>query len=356
MSQDLIDLKLDQLRSAGVKVTKGGRSINSPHLSGTNREVHESWMTEWINNGFANYPIIKRAKGIDSLQNIAKGIPAFVVGIGVSFEKQVESLRYSRGRAVVVSTDAALRILLKNGIKPDLVISLDCKFKQSDLWKTVETQNIPIVFHSCTHPDNIQSWKGKKLFFNIHQQDGDWHQVILPNVYNHLGKLDACGTVGNAGILIASGMGCDPIFGVGMDLCYQKVGDAYRYRCDDWCLDPEGKWQVIKKPLLYDNDQRLSKSFDVMINGKSYKVDKPLEFYRKSLLNIVGKSFVNFINCSPGGTLDNNIATLGVMEAIDKHCQKQLEPFESALFHLNKLLDDPVELWKKDLSENKNWV
>jgi len=59
---------------------------------------------------------------VEEKTSVQQNLPAFIVGSGPSLDRDIESLKRLRDKAVVISCGSALGILLKNGIRPDLHI------------------------------------------------------------------------------------------------------------------------------------------------------------------------------------------------------------------------------------------
>ncbi len=62
----------------------------------------------------------------------------------------------------------------------------------------------------------------------------------------------------------------------------------------------EGRWEAAENKVLYDNAERMKRTFDEEIKGKTYKVDECLKFYRGSLVSTIGRFDIDFVNCSGG--------------------------------------------------------
>ncbi len=253
---------------------------------------------------------------------------------------------------MLVSTDAAFRALLANGIRPDIVISFDCKAEQRLLWENVPSHDIPALFSTCAHPDSIASWQGPILFYNQFHTSDQLCEKILPIVYPDIGQIPSCGTVGNMAVYLAAVLGCDPYFLVGMDFCYQKrqeVGrpTVWQYRARDYRWEtergvgiPDG-WEPTEIKQLYNNDDRSKRAFDVTVKNVAFKMDPELEFYHTSLIAVVNHFKLKAINCSSEGRLSLDMPTMTVTQAIEDHCKKTLQGGRHILKHLAKILPDP---------------
>lgn len=71
--------------------------------------------------GQRNINQLRQALGACELQ----AIPAIIVSAGPSLDKNVEELRRAQGRSFLIVVDAALRTVLRAGVRPDMVCTID---------------------------------------------------------------------------------------------------------------------------------------------------------------------------------------------------------------------------------------
>lgn len=350
--ETLLEKELTAMRESGYPIYKGVRTFkdNQTKMSDANSKALSSWLPRWIKNAADNYPLIKNGESLNWLESCAVGLPVIVVGIGPSLDQEMEALRKVAGRnALVLATDAALRPLLANGIVPHLVINFDCKAEQFTLFEGLHdyTKNITLLANSCTHPRTLAHWAGPVLFFNMSHPTVDFMDIVLPCMFPKFGPMSNHGTVGNAGILLAFAMGADPILTVGMDLCYQKKGDGYSYRCNDYDPVPANPkagisagWQRRENKILYDTDQRVKEAFIVKVKEKEFMVDECLNFYRQGAANLIGSmGTTRVVDCSPGGVLEAcGVQSMPLQKAVDEFCAKPIGNGQSILLHLARLI------------------
>jgi hypothetical protein len=368
MSLSSVAEQVQELQETGFPVRQGTRITDENKESGTLTPAKfgsDLWFSRWTRNVFKNYPILSRARGARFLAEACNGLPAFVVGVGPSLDDEIKELKIIKRRAIVIAVDAALRPLLANGITPDLVISYDCKDDQNRLWRDLPPGvKIPALLNSCTHPNTIASWPGPVLFFNQYHTQDDLCFKILPDVLPELGQIPSGGTVGNMAALVAHLMGCTPVCLVGFDFCYQPIqGDVvgYRYRAQDYKYVvnrgegvPPG-WEKTEIKELYDNDERLSRTFSVKgKDGKDFKSDPELSFYLESFNYIMPHFKVPVVNCTPNGMIPQSLTTvidgteiktdvptMTLMEAAEKYCKTEYQPGRTVLPYLDVIVPDP---------------
>lgn len=350
--ETLLEKELIAMRESGYPIYKGIRTFkdNQSKMSDANSKALSSWLPRWIRNAADNYPLIRNAESLNWLESSAVGLPVVVVGIGPSLDTEMEALKKVAGRnALILATDAALRPLLANRIIPHLVINFDCKAEQYTLFEGLQehTKGITLLANSCTHPKTLAHWAGPILFFNMAHPGVDFMDVVLPCMFPKFGPMSNHGTVGNAGILLAYAMGADPIITVGMDLCYQKDGDKYVYRCSDYDPVPANpktgtpeRWNKRENKVLYDNDLRVKEAFTVKVKDREFMVDDALNFYRQGAATLIGSmGTTRVVDCSPGGILEAcGVQSMSLKNAVEEFCSKPIGNGQSILLHLARLI------------------
>lgn len=319
MSQTSLE---QQFKDAGIPVMRGVKVVKEYGTKQKQSVAHSGmWLYRWAKNSYQNYELVKRARGVIDLADTCIGLPAIIVGVGPSLDEAMDELKRVKRRGIMIATDAAFRPLMANGIRPDLVLSFDCKPEQSLLWETVPAHDVPILFDSCSHPKSIASWKGPILFYNHFHQADELSNLVLPHVNAHIGQLPSGGTVGNVALLLSKLIGCSPSILVGFDLCYKQEGTAWRYRSRDYRYNPDTTcWDPGEVKALYDNDERVKRSFMKDFKGTAYRMDPELAYYHQVLLSFITHFKVETINTSRYGALAEAVVTFPLGSAIDRFC------------------------------------
>lgn len=354
MGAPTLSEQLDDLKEAGIPFRTGVKTVNDPEKSGAqtaDKQGSRLWLYRWATNAFKNYPTVTRAQGVRFLADSCQGLPAFIVGIGPSLDADIEALKFAQGRAIIVSTDAAFRPLQAAGIRPDIVLTYDCKAEQSLLWaESKPHHDIPLLVDSCAHPATIKSWQGPVLFYNHWHQQDEFSHIILPNVFPHIGQIPSGATVGNTAMLLAKILGCSPIVAVGMDFCYGRIAgevDALRYRCQDYRWQAEtddgkpARWVPTEIKSLYDNKERLERAKTLEVNGETFVTDPELATYLDTFLNFVKHWNIVVLNVSETSVLKHHLETTKIWTAIEKYCPHPYQAGRTILHHLPLVLHDP---------------
>jgi hypothetical protein len=149
--------------------------------------------------------ISKKALDPRVLQKKLNGKNVFVVGAGPSLEDGIELLKKNKS-AVKIAADGAAQALLKNKIKPDIVVT-DLDGDAASLQKAEKTGAIMVVH---AHGDNTAMLK--KLVPKFRKLVGTTQVMPLENVHNFGGFTD-----GDRCVFLAEEFGAKKIVLVGMD-------------------------------------------------------------------------------------------------------------------------------------------
>ncbi|SEI24017.1 DUF115 domain-containing protein [Pseudomonas fuscovaginae UPB0736] len=88
----------------------------------------------------------------------------YVIGTGPSLEQQFDKLRAVRSQAqrpLFISVDTAFRPLHEQGIKPDLVVTIDQRIGFRHL-PPEASEGIPLVYMPMSDPEVLQAWQGPR--------------------------------------------------------------------------------------------------------------------------------------------------------------------------------------------------
>lgn len=151
----------------------------------------------------------------DYVLKLPMQMPAIIVGAGPSLEKNVHELKRAKGKALIISIDSSVKILLKEGIVPDINFTIDAR-KPLSVFEGEEVSKIPLCLSGMARMEAAESQKGKLLFSG---EDG-----YVKSLMNEYGKqrieLLSGGTVTQSAFSMALLAKLNPIILVGQDLAY----------------------------------------------------------------------------------------------------------------------------------------
>ena len=191
-----------------------------------------------MENFLMNFQEVIRSAGVKRLENLFRGRPAILVAAGPSLEKNVHLLREADGRAVIISVDTALRLLLPLGIKPDIVTTIDFNPINFEKFKNVPIDpDISLVYHCGGYHESIRAFDGPRFTqSHVPNRIPAW----LMEYIEDKGDIPAGTTVAHLSFHLARHMGCDPIVFIGQDLAFPKnrihASDLslWEVRSEDW--------------------------------------------------------------------------------------------------------------------------
>lgn len=190
-----------------------------------------------------------------------KGDHVFIVSAGSSLDKNIKELRNASG--MILSTDTAANALIKNGIIPDYIITIDAK-KSPLHFKNKLTRRIPLICRPYSNSEILKMHKGKKYFL------GD-------NIFSG-------GSVSTDAIHIAGIIGYRKIVFVGLDLA------------------------ITNNQFYADNTLNYGKKFDLRLevckdcNGDTIETTTELNIYRKWIERFIRqRKYIRYIDCTEGG-------------------------------------------------------
>ncbi|RJR34736.1 MAG: DUF115 domain-containing protein, partial [Desulfobacteraceae bacterium] len=191
-----------------------------------------------IENLFRNISFLQEALPIHDLQDALEGKPVIVLGAGPSLTGVIPFLREQAGRLFTIAVDAALAVLLKSGIAPDLAATCEshpAKLKAISPIEEDSLKSIPLVFTPTAHPEIVQRF-GKKFIVNIEDSLASW----FVNKGREVATFSDIQTVSKLGFMTARLMGADPIFLAGVDLSF-PVNREHAEGCPaTWTVDFDG--------------------------------------------------------------------------------------------------------------------
>ncbi len=149
---------------------------------------------------------------------------AIIVSTGPSLYKQLPKLKEIQEFVTIISVDASFPILEKQGIKPDIVTSIERIALTSTFFENTSEEfqkDVICVSASLQHKKVLNAIKGTKVL------------VMRPFDYNMYFKLDDYGYVGsgmsaaNLAHELAIEMGYKTVVLIGQDLAYGKDGNSH---------------------------------------------------------------------------------------------------------------------------------
>lgn len=123
-----------------------------------------------VRHGALNALPILRSPSLDKLKEMVGGRPLVSVASGPSLEKNVHLLKGMEDRCVIVACDTVLLPLLRRGIRPHVVTTIERPLKTYETWLVPvlrefpeECGNILLLSQSVSYPATAGRWPGPKI-------------------------------------------------------------------------------------------------------------------------------------------------------------------------------------------------
>lgn len=259
---------------------------------------------------------------IDTLQEYI-GYPAVLVSAGPSLDKNVKLLERYKGRAFIIAVDAALNTLRKNGIVPDLMITMDPKFERITALSDDEYNNLPMIVNPISGYKLLNSHVGRK-FFDV-QQD-NLVELLVERASKPLPILGTGGSVANSAFSFLEYAGFKTIILIGQDLAYPN-NKAHA----SGAFENEKDIEAESEKYFYVDD----------IYGNKVLTEKNMDLYRAWFEETIrNKKELTVIDATEGGALIKGTQIMSLQSALEKYCIYPQVDFVNAMNKAEYLFDD----------------
>lgn len=130
------------------------------------------YQEKWLENSVHNFECNLNTPDIFwACKDYFKGKTAVIAAAGPSIEFDIENLKMiqKNNMAVIFAIGSGLKVLLKNGIKPDAVISYDPNpANYNSVFKEV-TEEIPLIYGTSINLDILENYDALKFHFVVNR-------------------------------------------------------------------------------------------------------------------------------------------------------------------------------------------
>jgi hypothetical protein len=175
----------------------------------------ETLLENDLRNFWTNLPHSWRATPAGNLRGKWSGRPVIIVSAGPSLTEAIPVLREVRSRALLLATAPAAAILMTQGIRPDLVISVDPQAANLLHFTGWDTNAVPLVYYHRIHRDVLAAYSGPTFCFvmdadtPIPLSDPDARSPFLRG-----------GSVAFSALQLAHALGANAVIFVGQDFAF----------------------------------------------------------------------------------------------------------------------------------------
>ncbi len=258
-----------------------------------------------LENMLFNLKNIISTPGINLLFDAFKGRPAVSVASGPSLNKNIHLLKELHDRALIICCDASFLPLMKQNIRPHIVVSMERTDGTEIFYDDVpDCEGIHLAFCPIVKPRTFDSFQGKKIIVNRPFSHFEW-------LHLDRGMLSFGPSVGNMSYKIAEVLGCDPIILIGQDLAFAEDGDTH----------------VKGMPFGERDDYYHNNVIEVEgNNGRPIKTCRAWDVFRKHFEEDIRNYAGVCINATEGGARILGTKVMTFREAIEEHCRERFQP------------------------------
>lgn len=207
-----------------------------------------------------------------------RGETVIIVAAGPSLDYDINTLKTINGKVKIFSVGRALKTLMENEIKPDMITIIDSQKVVYNQLKGYENLDIPLCFLSTASRWAVSNYNGPKYVFYNEKNKDNKDDIII-----NTGK-----TVAVATLDIAIRGGAKEIIFVGQDLGFLD-NKSHAGTIDDVLEDG-----VYKKVLS--------------VNGNMINTNSGYMYFKRQIEKEIEQNpNVRFINCSKGARIKGTV-------------------------------------------------
>ena len=271
-----------------------------------------------------NLPTYLSTPPINVLRNRFADLPAVIVSAGPSIGRNIEQLIRLQDRAVLIAVQTMLKPLLRRGVRPHFVTSLDFHEISKSFFEGLEPEAVADT-HLVAEPKAtwhvIDAYPGM-----ISLLDNAFARLCVGDELAARDGLKAGATVAHLSYYLAEYMGCNPIIFVGQDLAYSDnafytpgvaIHDTWRPELNRFNTIEMKEWERIVR-----HRSILRKVKD--IHGHEIYTDDALFTYLQQFESDFARSRSRIIDATEGGVRKTGAAAMPLAEAADRFCTAPL--------------------------------
>lgn len=261
----------------------------------------------FIRNRLRNLTLARHSHHMKVLKDKFAGMPAILISSGPSLTQSLPSLKTAQGRCILIAVDGAIAPLLKEGILPDFVTSLDIKDcsleKMAPYFGGQQRFNLVSMFQVTPHiPQRLGV---ANIFFASETDEATkWLETALDA---SLG-LPPMSSVAHVSLMLALTMGANPIIFVGQDLSYP----------DPMAKHASGVINIM--PGLEAENALTMQGID----GNKVRSDRAFLEIKSRLEEVIAAYPRTYINASAAGAHIAGTKAMPLPEAMATFCRKQI--------------------------------
>lgn len=286
------------------------------HYEIVEMRTRENFAREFAVNGMFHMKNMVQQRNCVQIKNeLAKigidGVPAVIVAAGPSLDKNIHWLKRMQGRAFIFVVDAALRAVIREGITPDLVCTIDSRVPDR-FFETIGEQNFLWACSYWTKMKIMKMYGGKVFYYNSLMPW--WDKALQKEVSDPIPRMESGGSVSTEAFQLARYFGFDTIIFVGQDLAFTG-GQSHTKGIGD---------------ILGGNDAYLNRRMVVQvedINGDLLDTDFQMDYYRRWIEKQIeqDQTGLRVIDATEGGAKIKGTVVQSLKDTIEQECKQKVD-------------------------------
>ena len=257
-----------------------------------------------------------RTRNIGQIREALEGypledIPAVVVCAGPSLDKNIQELKKIQGRALIIVVDAALRAVMRAGIHPDLVCTVDPNPPER-FFTDLDLCGLTWCCENASKPEIIRKY-GERVYYFGYFEKG-WNQTISEMLGYGFPVLPTGGSVSSIAFAMALYFGFRKIVFMGQDLAF--TGGKSHTSGIEGALGDNDKY--IKSRCLMEVEG---------IDGTMLQTDFQMWYYKQWFEKAIrdGGDRMRVIDATEGGARIEGTENMKMSEVVAGECPAEFD-------------------------------
>lgn len=249
------------------------------------------------------FQIIQAMQGMD-----VSDIPAVIVSAGPSLDKNIHELKKAEGKALIVVVDAALRTVLRAGIRPDIVCTIDPE-SPDRFFENLDLKDISWCCDRVTRPWIMEHFGEKVYYYGFFEQY--WNEILDENTDYPFPDIPSGGCVSAIAFSLACYLGFRRLVLIGQDMAFTG-GISHT-------AGIEGAFG--------DNDEYIQSRHLIQVeglDGTMLETDFQMWYYKKWFEKAIraNRDLLEVIDATEGGAKIDGAEIATLRDVVENYCKK----------------------------------
>lgn len=293
----------------------------------------------WITNIFRNIHHMFLAAPVSSMFGRFKGYPGIIVSAGPSLRRNARELARAADRALIVCVDTAYKILLRHGITPHIVMTLDAQKHSVRHFLGAPPGRSFLLADLVSCPAILRDYPGSAIVSTTSKfytgADGSHRRETTATIdwiesrSFGVGDIQSGGSVATSAFDLLLNLGCSGIVLAGQDLAYtgREIHCSGTHHNEEWAprITRLYNLDTINQAVIRKRKIKRVEAFGG--NGEVIS-DFVFDLYKSWFEDSAAKVPIPVINATEGGARIKNTVEKPLGEAIDAMPAQKISPWD----------------------------